>query len=389
MAELPIAPQSFSLGATPDPRAFSDAFQKTGSVMGMVAGQAIQGIQKNREQQLQAQQAQLEQQKFEEEKRKTDVTESLAKFGKMTDLYKNTHKSLRPRLWPEVAAMSNGLLGTKFDPSVMPPNADDSVDAAHNEIQLLLDKKQSYGDTLKKLAMIAATTDEETRKAVESARGFLAETPEALALKNDGKNTGTWDLKGYDPKSKKQIFMNSKAPMLTDSAGNKFEGPIQSKADLDKTTEAIRKLDGVEASVDELDALLGKIPSGAKGTWETAVASIPGGNLIYSQAAQYADQLPSIAVSFYRDATGDTRLSDNDAKTRALPFMPRPGESREVQVAKRTIIKSMLRRRKEALSQGVFEVPFDANDEEVMPRKSTGKLSPAARDVISGMERRK
>lgn len=71
--------------------------------------------------------------------------------------------------------------------------------------------------------------------------------------------------------------------------------------------------------------LLNKIPT-SLGTGVTAgVSKALGGErggFGSNAIKEYEDAKPGAAVQFYRAITGDTRLSDNDARERALPFMP-------------------------------------------------------------------
>ena len=174
---------------------------------GLAAG-LQQGIQNS----MQMQQLQLMKQKQMQEQKQEEFTRNLGKFGKLTELYKNTDKHLRPRLWADIANQANSLLGTQLDPSVMPESGDAAIGAAHQEIQNLISGKQSFGDTMKKLGMLAIDLNDETRSAIEASKGFLQMTPEANKLK--GENTGSFSFAGYDPATKKQIFSYSKAHTL-------------------------------------------------------------------------------------------------------------------------------------------------------------------------------
>ena len=83
-------------------------------------------------------------------------------------------------------------------------------------------------------------------------------------------------------------------------------------------------------AVQDLENTLKKIPTDVS-TGMTAVTSNMlggereiGGQKIGSNDVQYYQSIaPGTAVGLYRALTGDTRLSDDDAKKRALPFLPR------------------------------------------------------------------
>lgn len=72
-------------------------------------------------------------------------------------------------------------------------------------------------------------------------------------------------------------------------------------------------------------SLLDKIPTDLSTAATAGASKALGGERggIGSNAIkEYEDAKPAAAVQFYRAITGDTRLSDNDARERALPFMP-------------------------------------------------------------------
>lgn len=326
---------------------------------------------------LQRQQQQLMQAKMIQEQQQAEMTEKLKKFQQVNELYKNTHKKLRPAMWETVATQANSLLGTHLDPNIMPESANDAIDAAHQEINNLIEGKQSFGDTMKKLGMLSVSLDEDTRKAVEASRGFLMDTEEGQKIKNLG-TQGSYAFAGFDPSTKQPIFSYSRAPMLITSDGKQFTGTPQSKEDLDKTTEEIRKVKGIQQGILEIEKIMSKIPSGAKGGAESAATSIPGGNLAFPEVAQYNDSIPAMAVAFYRAATGDTRLSDADAKARALPLFPRAGDAEKIKTSKIELMKRMLQNRHEALMSGVNEIPFKTESS-----GSPGSTNPHEKQKIS------
>lgn len=69
----------------------------------------------------------------------------------------------------------------------------------------------------------------------------------------------------------------------------------------------------------------------------------------------YMDTLPSTSVSFYRAVTGDTRLSDSDAKARALPLLWHPSEADDVKVKKFDFLNRMVTARGKLLESGKYK----------------------------------
>lgn len=318
------------------------------------------------------------------------IKNQLAGYQQLTTLYKDTHKTLRPKLWPVIAQKTNELFGTQFDPNIVPESANDGIEAAHHEIQNFLDKKQTYGDTMKKLGYLAVTLDEDTRKAVDASKGFLTETPEGQKAKDQG--TGSYTFSGYDPQGK-PVFSFSKSPTLVTSDGQQFNGAIQSKDEPTKNKHAIADVDQQIGNIQDLKAVLDQVPAGWKGGAESIIGKASFGN-VFKKAAQYSDQVPAIAVAFYRTATGDNRINDADAKERALPFMPQAGEPTDQRQAKFDQMMTMLNRRKDAIAKGISEVPWNpaagaatttAPPPPAVPPPAAGgsALSPAAAGVIS------
>lgn len=69
----------------------------------------------------------------------------------------------------------------------------------------------------------------------------------------------------------------------------------------------------------------------------------------------YMDTLPSASVSFYRAVTGDTRLSDSDAKARALPLLWHPSEAEDVKTKKFDFLNRMIVAREKLLNSGKYK----------------------------------
>lgn len=337
--------------------------------------------QNNADQTLQIQQQEL-QQKDQEEK----IKNQLASFQQITALYKDTHKSLRPKLWPAVANQANSLFGTKFDPNVVPDSSNEGVDAAHHEIQNFLDKKQSYGDTMTKLGYIATTLDEDQQKAVKTGADLLEKTPEGKA----SSNTGTYGFQGYDPATGKAVFSFSKSPTLVDSAGQTVTGPILQKGDIEKLKGEQSKIADQVSTIKGLKDILDKVPAGFAGAAEGAAGSVTGG-VVFKNAKQYKDQVQSAAVEFYRAITGDTRINNNDI-SRALAAFPQIGDAADLRQSKYDDLVKRLNRKQQDLSRGVFSTPWDAPTADNGATDGAPKVAPPsgnAMSVISKWESKK
>lgn len=90
----------------------------------------------------------------------------------------------------------------------------------------------------------------------------------------------------------------------------------------------------------------------------------------------YTESLPSSAVALYRALTGDTRLSDADARARALPLLWNPSQDVTLRDKKNSFIDRMIDSRERLLNSGKYDngvIPFEAIKKEAQkePKKFT------------------
>ena len=93
------------------------------------------------------------------------------------------------------------------------------------------------------------------------------------------------------------------------------------------------------------------VNTGAKGFVKNLASKATLGNIGGTNLRLYDQNRPATAVSLYRALTGDTRLSDADAKARALPLLPSAGEPKAVQQKKIAFLREGIQRRKRVLAQ--------------------------------------
>lgn len=119
------------------------------------------------------------------------------------------------------------------------------------------------------------------------------------------------------------------------------------------------------ANINNVKKLAEKIPAGRiTGSLSGVVSSITGGE--YQTATrEYLKERPAMAVSLYRALTGDTRLSDADAKGRALPLLWHPTESSKIRDLSFERINKALEARKKLISEGRYKV--DENGQFLTP----------------------
>lgn len=160
----------------------------------------------------------------------------------------------------------------------------------------------------------------------------------------------------------------------------------QQKNDLTATENQIK-------SIKDLRALADKVPGGRiAGSISGVLSSVTGGELA-TETRQYLKQRPAYAVSIYRALTGDTRLSDADAKGRALPLLWHPTESDKIKKTSFDTIENALQARKKLIEEGKYTQ--DANGQFITPledvlaeAENVGKKSnPISFDSIEAAEK--
>lgn len=115
-----------------------------------------------------------------------------------------------------------------------------------------------------------------------------------------------------------------------------------------------KQIDEIENALAPVNKKTGKREyntTGAKGFVKTLASKATLGNIGGTDLRLYDQNRPATAVSLYRALTGDTRLSDADARARALPLLPTGGEPKEVQQKKIKFLREGIQRRKRVLAQ--------------------------------------
>ena len=111
-----------------------------------------------------------------------------------------------------------------------------------------------------------------------------------------------------------------------------------------------------------------------------------------SNSLFYSDNKPALAVALYRDITGDTRTSDADAASRALPLLPDQIEHPDLVTKKLANIENALNVREQLLSTGSFQMGEDGSLEtpEVFSQSinALGQKAPAQNGGGIEMERK-
>lgn len=166
---------------------------------------------------------------------------------------------------------------------------------------------------------------------------------------------------GFRPES---VRMGAGRPSITFKREKPEKLPVSQQNEL----LAVRQQFNV---VDMMEKLSRDIPGGRiAGTAAVMTAAITGGEWATS-TAEYMDYLNAMSAGLYRNITGDKRLSDEDATTRARPLIWDPRQSDKLKERKFRRLKSMLKAREEMLAKGMFRTVQD-------PAKGTLYITPIA-----------
>lgn len=106
--------------------------------------------------------------------------------------------------------------------------------------------------------------------------------------------------------------------------------------------------------IDDLKSQAEGLKGGYEGLYKQGEAFVTRGAGESGNYKMYEDLSKSAAVAFYRAVTGDTRLSDQDAESRAYPLMWKTNEDVSLREKKFDFLKRMIDARQELLSSGKF-----------------------------------
>lgn len=133
-----------------------------------------------------------------------------------------------------------------------------------------------------------------------------------------------------------------------------------------KMREDLRTVDNQIAMLDEMEKSAQDIPGGWEGILNSAVGIASRGKDVFGlnkvdETRLYNSNKPALAVSIYRALTGDTRLSDADAKARALPLLWDTSEDDVIKASKFKFLKNALMNRKKLISSGQYSQDDSGN----------------------------
>ena len=127
---------------------------------------------------------------------------------------------------------------------------------------------------------------------------------------------------------------------------------------------------------DEVKSQSEELKGGYEGMLEMGKAALNRGKGESGKYPLYTENLPSSAVALYRALTGDTRLSDSDAKARALPLLWEPSQDTSLRTKKNAFIDKMINAREELLSSGKYKDGVIPLSDLKKAASSSGSLDP-------------
>lgn len=146
-----------------------------------------------------------------------------------------------------------------------------------------------------------------------------------------------------------QELAREKQKKLQDIELKSYISPQKQKDDLQKAKLAYNNLNFLEEKARKLPAGYSAIGSNILN-----FATRGEGN---PQLALYEKQMPAMAVSIYREITGDTRLSDADAESRALPLLwnPARGEGESIKKEVFKDLRKLYQARIRLIGKGMYK----------------------------------
>jgi hypothetical protein len=143
-------------------------------------------------------------------------------------------------------------------------------------------------------------------------------------------------------------------PTKANIGGVTYETPQAS----DKIKESLNNVKLQQENFKNLKQSLQSVPQGrANGSLSLLKSYITGGKGdVGSSSLFYKDNKPAMAVALYRYLTGDTRTSDADAASRALPLLPDQTEHPDLIEKKFNNIEKSLFLRQQLLETGQFQI---------------------------------
>lgn len=169
-----------------------------------------------------------------------------------------------------------------------------------------------------------------------------------------------------DPFTNELTGLGLQQQAQNDLIKKELEAEQKTKVPTAKMREDLRTVDNQISMLDEMEKSAQDIPGGWEGILNSAVGIASRGKDVFGlnkvdETRLYNSNKPALAVSIYRALTGDTRLSDADAKARALPLLWDTSEDDVIKASKFKFLKNALMNRKKLISSGQYSQDDSGN----------------------------
>lgn len=142
------------------------------------------------------------------------------------------------------------------------------------------------------------------------------------------------------------------------------EQNVKKKVPTAQQKQDLTEAQGAESMLNQMKVDADKLPAGYGAIWQNIANFFTRGET-NPGLVTYNDTRPAAAVGLYRTLTGDKRLSDADAKARALPLMWDSDEGESVREKKFAKLARMAKARLALVSKGQYTV--DENGQYITP----------------------
>lgn len=184
-----------------------------------------------------------------------------------------------------------------------------------------------------------------------------------------GQQQGDYGFTGatIDPESGDMKYNIGETPQAKDRrelAQEEAKINLKKKVPSAQQQQDLTEAKGAKSLLDQMEVDSKKLPSGYGAIWQNIGNFFTRGNS-NPKLVTYNDTRPAAAVGLYRALTGDKRLSDADAKARALPLMWDSDEGDKVRTEKFSKLKRMAEARIKLVQEGKYTV--DENGQYITP----------------------
>lgn len=295
------------------------------------------------------------------------IQQDMLKSETETNVLKNKEIPLRFKIG-ESPEQTSALLRSEFEKEVPGETVDQRLDRISKSItqrrDTVLDQQNKYGDLTTDQYKDLSTADKNfrwapsekkqplsTQGAIESgyaSREFVKSVIPDLA---DSKDISVGELQSRLNIKKMETLEGTR--LNRDLLGQQFSEARENRA---KLKDELKTIVTQQQNLNVIKDQLSKIPPSLAGGTQSLIARSGQG---FKEAATYDKVRKAYAVSLYRAMTGDTRLSDADAESRALPLIPTTIMDQGQRDELLGFIEEALEVRKKNAESGISNISWD------------------------------